>query len=238
MYIALLEDEEHQAIYVRDLLQVAGHKVSMFDNGADLIRAIGRDTIDAFVLDWEVPKKSGLEVLKHIREVRNMNEPVIFLTSRIDEHNITTALHAGADDYCNKPLRPCEFLARLGAVLRRSYPAKLPTGTEREIHGYVFNDVTLQVRFEGTEVTLNNKEYKLALFLFENSDRALSRERLMNEVWRNSTEDLSRSLDVHISWLRRKLNLGNRGPFYRLKPIYGYGYRLMAASQDEEDAGE
>ncbi len=78
MYIALLEDEEHQAIYVRDLLQVAGHKGSMFENGADLIRAIGRDTIDAFVLDWEVPKKSGLEVLKHIREVRNMNEPVIF----------------------------------------------------------------------------------------------------------------------------------------------------------------
>lgn len=235
MYIALLEDEEHQAIYVRDLLQVAGHQVKLFDNGADLVRAIGRDTIDAFILDWEVPKKSGLEVLKHIRDVRHMNEPVIFLTNRIDEHNITTALHAGADDYCTKPLRPGEFLARLGAVLRRSYPSKPEfVGTVCEISGYSFNDLTLEVSFEDTTATLNNKEFKLALFFFQNLERALSRDRLISEVWGGKTEDWTRSLDVHVSWLRRKLNLGNQGPLFRIKPIYGYGYRLMAASQDHD----
>lgn len=234
MYIALLEDEEHHALYVRDLLQVAGHSVSVFDNGAALVRAIGRDTIDAFVLDWEVPKMSGLEVLKHIRDVRHMTEPVVFLTSRIDEHNITTALHAGADDYCNKPVRPGEFLARLGAVLRRSYPA-IPGGASaaRERLGYAFNETDCSVTFEGTTQVLTAKEFKLALFLFDHPERALSRDRLMNEVWGSHSDDLSRSLDVHMSWLRRKLNVGNRGPCYRLKPIYGYGYRLMAAASNE-----
>ncbi len=127
MYIGVLEDEPHLSQYVKDILEGAGHSVSVFSNGADMVKAIGRDTIDLFVLDWRVPRMSGLEVLKHIREIRNLKEPVIFLTSRSDELDITEALNAGADDYCVKPLRPQEFLARLNAVVRRSNTTRVPS---------------------------------------------------------------------------------------------------------------
>jgi DNA-binding response OmpR family regulator len=88
MYIGLLEDEPHLAQHVCEILEKAGHSTSLFTNGADMIKAIGRDTIDLFVLDWGVPRVSGLEVLKHIRGVRGLKEPVLFLTSRTDEQDI------------------------------------------------------------------------------------------------------------------------------------------------------
>jgi DNA-binding response OmpR family regulator len=101
MYIGLLEDEPQLAQHVREILEGAGHTVSVFSNGEDMVKAIGRDTIDLFVLDWRVPRMSGIEVLKHIREVRGLKEPVVFLTSRNYEQDITEALNAGADDYCS-----------------------------------------------------------------------------------------------------------------------------------------
>ncbi len=110
MYIGVLEDEPHLSQYVKDILESAGHSVSVFSNGADMVRAIGRDTIDLFVLDWRVPRMSGLEVLKHIREIRNLKEPVIFLTSRSDELDITEAHNAGADDYCTSETRRVRLL--------------------------------------------------------------------------------------------------------------------------------
>ena len=82
---------------------------------------------------------------------------------------------------------------------------------------------------------LAEKEFKLALFLFENSERAVSRERLIQEVWGNAGDDLSRSLDVHISWLRKKLNLAANSNQLRLKPIYGFGYRLIAVGETQDD---
>ena len=102
MYIALLEDETHLAQHVCEILEGAGHKVTVFTNGEDMVRAIGRDTIDLFVLDWRVPRMTGIQVLHHIRQVRSLKEPVLFLTSRTDEQDITEALNAGADDYCSR----------------------------------------------------------------------------------------------------------------------------------------
>ncbi len=92
MYIGLLEDEPHLAQHVCAILQTAGHTTSLFNNGADMVKAVGRDTIDLFILDWRVPRMSGLEVLKHIRNVRGLKEPVLFLTSRTDEQDIVEAL--------------------------------------------------------------------------------------------------------------------------------------------------
>lgn len=235
MYIALLEDDKYQAQHAREILDAAGYTVSVFDNTADLTRALRRDTFDAFVLDWELPNQSGLEVLQHIRNERKMAEPVMMLTCRNSEVDITNALNAGADDYCTKPLRHGEFLARLGAVLRRSYNLRATSASPnnlRKLQGYVFNETELEVSYENTQVILNNKEFKLALFLFENSERILSRERLINEVWGHSHEDMTRSLDVHISWIRRKLNLGSSGQSAKLKTVYGYGYRLITIAKE------
>ena len=199
-----------------------------------MIKAIGRDTIDLFVLDWRVPKVSGLEVLKHIRNVRGLKEPVLFLTSRTDEQDITEALNAGADDYCTKPVRPQEFLARIAALLRRTYPDRNEQDTTRHLLNYTFKKIDNTVQFNGQLITLSEKEFKLALFLFENHERAVSRDRLMQEVWGGGGDALSRSLDVHISWLRKKLDLSATSPNLRLKPIYGFGYRLMAVNGSDD----
>jgi DNA-binding response OmpR family regulator len=235
MYIGLLEDEPQLAQHVREILENAGHTVNVFSNGADMIKAVGRDTIDLFVLDWRVPRVSGLEVLKHIRNVRGLKEPVLFLTSRTDEQDITEALNAGADDYCTKPVRPQEFLARISALLRRTYPDRNDQQTTRSLLGYLFNKLDNSVQFGNETVTLSEKEFKLALFLFENHERAVSRGRLMQEVWGGEGDALSRSLDVHVSWLRKKLDLAATSKNLRLKPIYGFGYRLMAVNDSNEE---
>lgn len=235
MYIGFLEDEPQLAQHVCEILESAGHSVALFNNGQDMVRAIGRDTMDLFVLDWRVPLVSGLEVLKHIREVKGLQEPVLFLTSRSDEQDIIEALNAGADDYCTKPVRPREFLARVHALLRRTYPNKKNDAAPQTLHGYAFSPSDNTICFEGQKVQLAEKEFKLALFLFENSERAVSRERLIQEVWGNAGDDLSRSLDVHISWLRKKLNLAANSNQLRLKPIYGFGYRLIAVGETQDD---
>ena len=235
MYIGLLEDEPHLAQHVCEILEGAGHTVNTFNNGEDMVKAIGRDTIDMYVLDWRVPRMSGIEVLKHIREVRGLKEPVLFLTSRTDELDITEALNAGADDYCTKPVRPKEFLARIGALIRRTYPDRTNEDTTRTLLDYKFNKIDNSVEFGGQHITLSEKEFKLALFLFENHERAVSRERLLQEIWGGAGDALSRSLDVHVSWLRKKLDLSAISPTLRLKPIYGFGYRLMAVSETHDD---
>lgn len=227
MYIGLLEDEPHLAQYVCEILHNAGHTVVVFNDGNEMVKAINRDTMDLFVLDWGVPGLSGLEVLQHIRQVRNLKEPVLFLTSRSDEQDISKALNAGADDYCVKPVRPQEFLARMRAVLRRFNPERVVEEGVKSLLGYTFNKLDNTVQFNGQTVPLSEKEFLLALFLFENHERAVSRERLVQEIWGGVGDSLSRSLDVHVSWLRKKLDLTASSQTLRLKPIYGFGYRLI-----------
>lgn len=236
MYIGLLEDEPHLALYVQEILEGVGHTVKIFSNGEEMVKSIGRDTMDLFILDWRVPRMSGLEVLKHIREVKNIKEPVLFLTSRTDEQDIITALNAGADDYCIKPVRPQEFLARIGAVLRRTNVEQQNEKSTQTLLGYSFNKLNNSVEFKDKKIVLTDKEFKLALFLFENHERAVSRDRLMREIWEGLGEALSRSLDVHIAWLRKKLDLSGSSQTLRIKPIYGFGYRLIVVKglQDDE----
>lgn len=233
MRIALLEDENHHAQHVRGILESVGYSVVIFTNGNDLIEAIERQTFDIFVLDWHVPGADGMQVLEHLRQTKRMNEPVVFLTSRLDEHYATSALNAGADDYCTKPLRPGEFLARLGAITRR-LKRQNADPSSHEVLGYRFDPANYLVAYGDVTRTLTQKEFKLARFMFEHAERPISRERLITEVWGLSANDeITRSLDVHMSWVRKKLNLGSQSEQLRIKPIYGYGYRLVAVTREE-----
>jgi DNA-binding response OmpR family regulator len=238
MYISLLEDDKTLADQVLALLESHGHTTSHYMNGTEMIRNIQRYTVDLYVLDWQVPGATGIEVLHHIRNVQKLTTPVLFLTSRNDEQDVIAVFNAGADDYCVKPVRANEFMARLSALLRRSYPPS-KQGLVRTYNGYVFNTIDQTISFDGTTQSLSEKEFKLALFLFENQERALSRERLMIEVWSNDGDTLSRSLDVHISWLRKKLQLSASSKYFHLKAIHGIGYRLVKtgkeAAQQTED---
>ena len=234
MYIALLEDEIELAQPVKDLLENAGHSVRIFGDGNSLTHAIKRNTFDLFILDWSVPGKSGMEVLRHMREVVKLNSPVLFMTGRVYEEDIVTALSAGADDYCTKPVRMQVLLARVQALLRRSYPDK-KEGPTRSLLGYEFNLAEHTVTFNGQTQSLPDKEFSLAIYLFENPERALSRNRLMQEIWGDKGDMLSRALDVYMSGLRKKLAIGVGDSPLRLRPIYGVGYRLASVANPEEE---
>jgi len=233
MYIGLLEDDPHIAQDVCALLEGGGHKVGKFDNGGEMISALSRDTFDLFVLDWWVPEKTGFQVLAHIRATLGLKTPVLFLTSRSDEKDIVAALNAGADDYCTKPLQSQVLLARITALLRRTYPQP-QSNSNKYVLGYTFNPADQTVTFGDKVQTLTDKEFNLALYFFENAERAISRKRLMLELWGQEGDALSRALDVHVSAVRRKLGLSATSTVARLRPIYGFGYRLVSFQTDQD----
>lgn len=236
MHIALLEDETTLAREVEALLTGAGHTVVHFVDGQKIMRGLLKDTFDLFVLDWHVPAPNGLEVLKHLRETLKLTTPVVFLTNNNAEEQIVQALNAGADDYCAKPVRAHEFMARLAALQRRmAPPTAAPQGGEL-LPGYVFDHVERIVRVDGEPVVLTEKEYELSRVMFENPDRPIARNRIMREIWGREEDALSRTLDVHISWIRRKLNIGANAAKVRLVVVHGFGYRLMKMTPAEGDA--
>ncbi|PUE07099.1 hypothetical protein B9Z51_14570 [Limnohabitans sp. T6-5] len=233
MHIALLEDEQTLAIDVQNLLSNAGHSVVHFPDGHQIMRALLKDTFDLFVLDWNVPGPDGLEVLKHMRNNMKLDTPIIFLTSNNAEEQIVTALDAGADDYCTKPIRPFEFLARVAALQRRFLPKENPDVDGEFVEGYVFERSQRTVTIFGNCVNLTEKEYELARLMFQNIDRPISRHRIMQEVWGREEDALSRTLDVHISWVRRKLDIGAGAQYLRLVVVHGFGYRLIKITVPE-----
>ena len=233
MHIAILEDEVTLAEEVKSCLEQAGHSVRVFYDGEDLLKHVLRDTFDMFVLDWKVPKKNGYEVLRHLRDNLKRTEPIIFLTSTDTEESIIAALSAGADDYCIKPVRLNEFNARVNALHRRTAMQSSDTSKTKVIAGFTFHSSNNQIDTPQGSVVLTEKEFTLAKCLFENLDRQIARTRLLLEVWGRSDDEISRTLDVHIAWIRRKLNIGAGSTTVRLTAIYGYGYRLMQVFSED-----
>lgn len=227
MRIAILEDDAAQLELLQCWLQEAGHEGSGFATGADLQDAIRRETFDLLVLDWNLPDTSGPEILAWVRQNLDWNLPVLFTTSRDREQDIVLALEHGADDYMTKPIKRHETLARINALLRRA----LPGVADRPLQSYPpfeFNTSNQQVRRDDTSISLTNKEFQLALLLFQNSGRLLSRSYLLEHVWGVRSELTTRTVDTHISRLRSKL--GIRPEYgWRLNAVYHHGYRLEAA---------
>ena len=151
----------------------------------------------------------------------NSDIPIIFVTARQAEEDIVTALQAGADDYLAKPVRQHELIARLQALARRAQPE-----TELlECPPYTFDTANRQVLIDGEPVRLTEKEYELAVFLFRNRGRVLSRQHLLTSVWGTSAELNTRTVDTHASRLRKKLKL-LASERWKLTSIYQHGYRL------------
>ncbi len=234
MHIGILEDDQLLASHLAEVLESAGHTSAIFSSARSFLPALNRNTFDLLVFDWRLPDQDGIQVLKHLRASFQGETPVIFLTAVHDEQAIVAALGAGADDYCVKPLRPAEFLARVAALQRRFYPGKQTVGPQT-FNGYTFDPMTRVITWEGGRAQFSGKEYELARFLFENADRSISRERLMQEVWGREDDPFSRTLDVHISRVRSRLGLGAQSHI-RLRSVHGFGYQLItyAAPGQEE----
>jgi DNA-binding response OmpR family regulator len=223
MRIAILEDDAALAEQMAKALEANGHSLRLFRTGTALMTALKRDTFDLLVLDWNLPDTSGIDVLGWLRENLDSAPPVLFVTSRGEEADIVRALNLGADDYVVKPIKVAEFQARVGVLLRRRFPQ---LAADVQNFGAIRFEVARQGVFvDGTEVVTTNKEFSLALLLFQNLNRPLSRAYLLDKIWGMSADLQTRTLDAHISRIRTKLRLRPEAG-YRLSPVYSYGYRL------------
>lgn len=236
MKIAILEDDETLALEVAELLRVEGHTPSVFLDGEHLVNTLLSSSFDLYVIDWNVPKINGLEVLKYIRHYYHSKSPVIFLSSNAGEDDAVLALKWGADDYCKKPIQANEFLARVSALGRRIGVNSSSSNKSIEIANYQLNPATHEILIDGEKITLSDMEFKLAYYMFSNLNSPISRTALLIEVWGKSEKLLTRTLDVHMTWIRKKLNLGANGKSLKLSAIYGYGYRLAEVFPEPEMA--
>jgi two-component system response regulator RegX3 len=221
--VAILEDDPDQLALLSRWIEKAGHQVHGYLAGYDILRNAARESFDLFVLDWEVPDISGLDVLRRIRGKLSASVPILFVTVRDTEEDIVLALNTGADDYMIKPVRQGETLARIGALLRRAYPQR--GETHLAIPPYDFDLQSNTVRINGVAVDFTPKEFELAVLLFRNPERLMSRDHLLEAVWGRGAQIDTRTVDTHVSSVRKKLKL--RGEYgFRVAAIYNYGYRL------------
>lgn len=209
--------------------------MAVYNSGRALLKSLAQETFDLFILDWNVSDVSGIKVLHELRQHARLTTPIIFLTNRQFEHDIVEAFESGADDYCAKPVREKELLARINVLHRRNSQA--PTHAQNPVfHGYAFHTLSNTVKWTKSDqaqaVRLSDKEFKLAQYLFEQTNRSISRKRLMQEIWGNEDKALSRTLDVHICRIRLRLDLVSTSGHLQLKAIHGFGYKLVNLGEE------
>lgn len=223
MRIAVLDDDRLLLEMMERVIQEMGNTCQLYETGQACLQDLRRETFDMLIVDWELPDTSGPEVIRWARQHLDASLPILFVTHRSEERDIVEGLQCGADDFMTKPVRVAELKARMHALLRRAYPEC--TDDVQTFGPYTFTRSSLSVTFGDKEVVLTYREFALALLLFQNAGRLMSRDHLREVVWGQNSEVLSRTLDTHVSRLRQVLQLrpGNR---YSIAAIYGLGYRL------------
>ncbi|HEY6985987.1 MAG TPA: response regulator transcription factor [Rhodanobacteraceae bacterium] len=222
--IGLLEDDADQAAFVQEWLEESGFTVRVYRTAAEFRRRQGGESIDILLLDWMLPDTPGIEVLGWIRASANSRLPVIFLTARGAEDDLIRGLASGGDDYVIKPAKKRELIARVNAVLRR-HGGNGENDGELDLPPYRLDSRRRRISLNGREVELTQREFDLANFLFRRQGRIVGREALLANVWNLSSAVSTRTVDTHVSRLRKKLDLnGENG--WRLAAIYQHGYRL------------
>jgi DNA-binding response OmpR family regulator len=216
--VLLVDDEENLASLVAAYLEREGYGVVSVGSGAEALRVLGQQPVRLVVLDLALPDMDGLDVCRQIRT--HSSVPVVMLTARDDPPDRLAGLAAGADDYIGKPFSPPELVARMKAVLRRAEPAS-------DEHLLVLDDVVL--RRGGREVTvadelveLRPKEFDLLAYLIQNRGIVVSRDLLLERVWGFEYAGGTRTVDVHVAQLRRKL-----GRPELIRTIRGAGYKAV-----------
>jgi DNA-binding response OmpR family regulator len=227
MRIASLDDDEGQLEQTRFALKAMGHECHTFLTAQQFQKMLQRESFDLLMVDWALPDSTWPEVVRWVRAHVHEAVPILFLTSRQDEAAIIEGLSAGADDFMVKPVRVGELSARITALLRRCYAEQASDGLSWGPYRFLTDRCTVEI--EGQPVTLTKKEFELALFMFRNPGRLLSRAHLLESVWspdHTDAKDLpSRTLDTHISRLRSLLGLQPARGF-KLVSVYRQGYRL------------
>jgi two-component system alkaline phosphatase synthesis response regulator PhoP len=224
--ILLVEDEPGLVLTLSDLLRAEGYTVeSAIDGPTGLAKAVN-EGFDLIVLDVMLPGKNGLEVCRELRQ-RGKDVAVLMLTAKTQLIDRVVGLKLGADDYLTKPFEPPELLARIEALLRRVNKEKL-TPVARFQFGNVAVDFEKgDVRKDGVPVALAAKELELLRYLIDHRGKVVSRDELLEGVWEYQPGVSSRTIDVHVAWLRQKLEDNPQTPRH-IHTVRGVGYRFSA----------
>lgn len=224
MRVAIADDDKEIVEFLTKIVEEQDHVAVGFADGTSLTNALLRDTFDLVILDWNMPGKTGLQILEWMDGAVEDRPPVIMMTSRTAKQDVADALNAGADDYITKPEDPGVIAARINAILRRNSGGAVMEPSA-EYGDYLLDRIEQKVRHQGREIALTAKEFELTDLLFRNRDRTLSRRYIMETVWRTNAHLATRTLDMHVSRVRSKLSLNPENGF-RIFTVFGYGYRL------------
>ena len=225
--ILLVEDEPGLVLTLTDRLEDEGFTVTSCQDGESGLNMALKEDFDLIILDVMLPKKSGLDVCQELRK-QDTEAPILMLTARGQVVDKVVGLRLGADDYVTKPFEVSELLARIDALIRRS---KMYESKKKTHETFAFNDVEIdfrkaEVTRAGDRVELSAKEFQLLKYFVENTGATLSRDELLNEVWGYDALPSTRTIDVHVAWLRQKLEPTARRPKYILT-VHGLGYKFV-----------
>lgn len=230
MHIGILEDDTAQQELYKLWFNTPQHTCQCYGTVRGFIEALQKERFDLLLIDWMLPDGSGDVVLKWVREKLGWELPVIFITSRDSEVDVVAALRAGADDYVVKPPKYHELLARIESQARRVKP---PSSVK--FGAYEVDQERRSIAVDGKPVELTQKEFELACYMFQSPGKLLSRVHLLEKLWGLNAEVDTRTVDTHVSRIRRKLGIGpERG--WQIFPVYGWGYRIEKAGAGESPA--
>lgn len=227
--VLIIDDDEKLRKLLKEYLEGNGFKVLTLADGSDVKKTLQKESLEMVILDIMLPGKDGLEVLKEIRTDNPI--PVIMLTAKGDQTDRIVGLELGADDYLPKPFNPRELLARMKAVLRRAVPEERDKVRKKEdtllkVGGVTLNKAKQAILVGGKELELSSTEYKILEVLMRYPNVVFSRDQLMNLARGRDFMAFDRSIDVHISKLRAKLEPDPRSPM-RIKTVWGTGYMFI-----------
>ena len=223
--LLLVEDEPGLQLALSDRLSSEGYSVETAGDGNAAITRASGEPFDVIVLDVMLPGRDGFDVAKTLRQ-QGVQTPILMLTARSQVVDRVVGLKLGADDYLTKPFETIELLARIEALLRRAPSGASHVALER----YRFGDINVDVRkaevtSNGQLLDLSAKEFQLLRYFIEHRGATVSRDELLQEVWGYNATPSTRTVDVHVAWLRQKLEPNPRVPQYILT-VHGMGYKF------------
>ena len=219
-YILVVDDESRIRKLLRDFFTAKGYQILEAEDGEKAIEVFeeNRNKIKLILLDVMMPKLDGWSVLRKIRQESNL--PVIMLTARGEEQDELFGFELGVDEYISKPFSPKILVARVEAILKRVYG---DTKQLKDYDGIVIDQEGRTVKVDGKPIDLSLREYELLKYLLDNENIALSRDKILNNVWNYDYYGDARTIDTHVKKLRKKM--GEKGDY--IKTIWGMGYKFI-----------